>query len=53
MAEIEAEPVRLNSSLGYYTNYVNLLDLLRGGDSRRLFAQRPAVGQLRSSYAGI
>ncbi len=27
IAEIEAEPVKLNSNLGYYTNYVNLLDL--------------------------
>ncbi|HSY53594.1 MAG TPA: allophanate hydrolase [Opitutaceae bacterium] len=27
LAEIEADPVRLNSNLGYYTNYVNLLDL--------------------------
>ena len=25
--EIEADPVRLNSNLGYYTNYLNLLDL--------------------------
>ena len=25
--EIEAEPLRLNSNLGYYTNFVNLLDL--------------------------
>jgi allophanate hydrolase len=25
--EVEAEPVRLNSNLGYYTNFVNLLDL--------------------------
>ena len=27
IAEIEAEPVKLNSNLGYYTNYLNLLDL--------------------------
>jgi allophanate hydrolase len=27
LAEIAADPVRLNSNLGYYTNYVNLLDL--------------------------
>jgi allophanate hydrolase len=27
VAEIEAEPMKLNSDLGYYTNYVNLLDL--------------------------
>ena len=26
-AEVEAEPVRLNSNLGIYTNFVNLLDL--------------------------
>ena len=26
-SEIAAEPVRLNSNLGYYTNFVNLLDL--------------------------
>ena len=26
-AEVEAEPVKLNSNLGYYTNFVNLLDL--------------------------
>ncbi|MEM6353043.1 MAG: allophanate hydrolase [Cyanobacteria bacterium P01_D01_bin.14] len=25
--EIEADPLRLNSNLGYYTNFVNLLDL--------------------------
>ncbi len=27
LAEVEAEPVRLNSKLGTYTNFVNLLDL--------------------------
>lgn len=27
IAEVEADPVRLNSNLGYYTNFVNLLDL--------------------------
>ena len=27
IAEIEADPVRLNSNLGTYTNFVNLLDL--------------------------
>ena len=27
LAEVEAEPVRLNSQLGTYTNFVNLLDL--------------------------
>jgi allophanate hydrolase len=27
VAEIDAEPIKLNSNLGYYTNYVNLLDL--------------------------
>jgi len=27
IAEVEADPVRLNSNLGYYTNYMNLLDL--------------------------
>ncbi len=26
IAEVEAEPVELNSNLGYYTNYLNLLD---------------------------
>ncbi len=26
-AEVEAEPIRLNTNLGYYTNFVNLLDL--------------------------
>ncbi len=26
-AEVEAEPIRLNSNLGYYTNFVNLLDM--------------------------
>ena len=25
-AEVEADPIRLNSNLGYYTNYMNLLD---------------------------
>lgn len=27
VAEVEADPVRLNSNLGYYTNHMNLLDL--------------------------
>lgn len=27
IAELEADPIRLNSNLGYYTNYMNLLDL--------------------------
>ncbi|HEY3327913.1 MAG TPA: allophanate hydrolase [Novimethylophilus sp.] len=27
VAEVEAEPVRCNNSLGYYTNFMNLLDL--------------------------
>ena len=27
IAEVEAEPVQLNTNLGYYTNFVNLLDL--------------------------
>jgi allophanate hydrolase len=27
IAEVQADPVDLNSDLGYYTNYVNLLDL--------------------------
>jgi allophanate hydrolase len=27
IAEVEADPVQLNSNLGYYTNFVNLLDL--------------------------
>ena len=27
VAEVEADPVRLNSNLGYYTNFMNLLDL--------------------------
>jgi len=27
IAEVEADPVRLNSRLGFYTNFVNLLDL--------------------------
>ena len=27
IAEIEADPMRLNSNLGYYTNFMNLLDL--------------------------
>lgn len=26
VAEVEADPVRLNSNLGYYTNFMNLLD---------------------------
>ncbi|WP_375183634.1 amidase family protein, partial [Marinobacter sp.] len=26
IAEVEAEPVQLNSNLGYYTNFMNLLD---------------------------
>jgi allophanate hydrolase len=27
VAQVEADPIRLNSNLGYYTNYLNLLDL--------------------------
>jgi allophanate hydrolase len=27
IAEVEAEPLRLNSTLGFYTNFMNLLDL--------------------------
>lgn len=27
LAEVEADPIQLNSNLGYYTNFVNLLDL--------------------------
>jgi allophanate hydrolase len=27
ISEVEAEPVKLNSNLGYYTNFVNLLNL--------------------------
>jgi allophanate hydrolase len=27
IADVEAEPVQLNTNLGYYTNFVNLLDL--------------------------
>jgi allophanate hydrolase len=27
IAQVEADPVRLNSALGYYTNFVNLMDL--------------------------
>lgn len=27
IAEVENDPIRLNSNLGYYTNFVNLLDL--------------------------
>jgi allophanate hydrolase len=27
LAEVEAEPVKCNSNLGYYTNFMNLLDL--------------------------
>ena len=26
MAEVQADPIRLNSNLGTYTNFVNLLD---------------------------
>ena len=27
ISEVQADPIRLNSNLGYYTNFVNLLDL--------------------------
>ncbi|MGC3980729.1 MAG: allophanate hydrolase [Steroidobacteraceae bacterium] len=27
IADVEADPIRLNSNLGYYTNFMNLLDL--------------------------
>src|SRR6185503_4779860 len=27
IAQVEADPIQLNTNLGYYTNFVNLLDL--------------------------
>jgi allophanate hydrolase len=27
IAEMQADPIRLNANLGYYTNFMNLLDL--------------------------
>ena len=27
IADVEADPLRLNSNLGHYTNFMNLLDL--------------------------
>src|SRR6185436_3716313 len=27
IAEVNADPIRLNSNLGYYTNFMNLMDL--------------------------
>ena len=58
--EVAADPVQLNTNLGYYTNFVNLLDLAAvaapGGHSRertpvRRVVDRPGV-QRRSAAGG-
>ena len=43
IAEVLADPMKLNSALGYYTNFVNLLDLTRHRGARRAAAGRAAV----------
>ena len=58
---VEADPVRLNTNLGYYTNFVNLLDLAaiavpagfrpRRAAVRRL-ADRPGVLRRGAARAG-
>ena len=42
LAEVEADPIGLNRNLGYYTNFVNLLDLCALAAAQRLPARRPA-----------
>ena len=44
IADVQANPVELNSQLGYYTNFVNLLDLcaLAVPCQRRMTVCRPA-----------
>ena len=40
IADEQADPIRLNSTLGRYTNFVNLMDLARRGGARRLHAAK-------------
>jgi allophanate hydrolase len=44
LAEIEADPVRLNSRLGTYTNFVNLLDLAAIAVPNGFLPNRVAMG---------
>ena len=44
IAEVEADPVKLNTNLGYYTNFVNLLDLCRLGCSQWISQEWPSDG---------
>ncbi len=55
-AEVEADPVRLNTNLGYYTNFVNLLDLAAvalpaGFQSNKLPFGVSLIGPARSDIA--
>ncbi len=63
VAEVEADPVTLNSNLGSYTNFVNLLDLAaisvpvgQRGDglpsSLTLIGRAAATGRWRRSAPG-
>jgi len=42
--EMQADPIRLNSNLGYYTNFMNLLDYAAVAVPAGLQAQGPATG---------
>jgi allophanate hydrolase len=42
--EVRAEPIALNSNLGYYTNFVNLLDLAAVSIPTDRFAAGPSFG---------
>ncbi len=56
ISEVEADPVRLNANLGYYTNFVNLLDLAAvavpaGFDAQGLPFGITLLAQAGSDYA--
>jgi len=44
VAEVEAEPVHLNNNLGYYTNFLNLLDLSAIAVPNGFLAEGPPAG---------
>lgn len=44
IAEVEADPIQLNSNLGHYTNFVNLLDLAGIAVPTGLMSQGQAAG---------
>jgi len=57
--QVASDPVKLNTNLGYYTNFVNLMDLAAVAAPSRLPFERPAIwdffhstGLFRRSSAG-